>query len=255
MGASAAEVAGGSEDLSVESANTEVGVSRTLSVEDCGHTRVGPRETGGSLRVSLDRLILGGHMAREPLIALFVLGLTTGLPACSSEPVANDDDDDSSAGLFEDRVELYFGSSTATGITEQWSFTTPYLVRRSLFPSDSLIVEELFNTDDGTLFEVELEVDAASNTFSLHFADGTYTGAGTLTGNAWAWNAWASVATQVEDGSTVESTDTLTAQYLTVSKLGRDASGVPQWSAGESFAVIDEAEWQQRFDALPALPE
>jgi len=57
------------------------------------------------------------------------------------------------------------------------------------------------------------------------------------------------------DGSTLESTDTLTAQYLTVSKLGRDPSGEPEWSAGESYAVIGEAEWQERFDALPAPPE
>jgi hypothetical protein len=195
-------------------------------------------------------------MRRKLLPCLFALSLATVLPACSSERVGdNDENEDSSEDLPEDRVEFYFGDSTVSGIGADWILTNSYLVRRSLFPTDSLIVEELFNVEDGVLLEVIAEVDVDANTFSLYFADGTYTGTGTLTGTSWDWDGWTSLSTHVKNGSTVEATDTLTDQYLTVSKLGRDASGVPEWSAGESFAVIDEAEWQQRFDALPQPPE
>jgi hypothetical protein len=189
-------------------------------------------------------------MPRSLFFSLLALSLLLALPACSSGV----DDDDSGGDALEDTVEYYFGSSTAAGISEDWSFTTTYLVRRSLFPTESRIAEELFNTEYGTVFSVDLDVDVTTNTFTLTFDDGSYTGSGTLTGSPWAWTEWASLSTAT-DGSTVEPTDTLTAQYLTVSKLGRDPSGEPEWSAGESFAVIGEAEWQERFDALPEPAE
>ncbi len=151
-------------------------------------------------------------------------------------------------------MEYYFGSSTAVGISEDWSFTTTYPIRRSLFPTELRITEELFNTEQGNVISVQLDVDATTNTLTLTFDDDSYTGSGTLTGSSWAWTEWASLSTAT-DSSTVESTDTLSAQYLTVSKLGRGPSGEPEWSAEESFAVIEEAEWQQRFDALPSPPE
>lgn len=183
-----------------------------------------------------------------PLLLLFMAAF---LSACESG--TGDDDDDSSGDGLGDSVEHYFGNSVATGITADWAMTTPYLVRRTLFPTESRIVEELFNTQDGSSYVVEMDVDADANTFTLAFADGSYTGSGTLTGSAWAWTGWESTSTAL-DGSIVESTDTLTAQQLTVSKLGRDTSGAPEWSAEELFAVIDEAEWQQHFDALPEAP-
>jgi hypothetical protein len=195
-------------------------------------------------------------MNRRLLLSLLALGLLFALPACdaSDDDDASGDDDDSSGGALGDTVEYYFGSSTAFGLSKDWSFTTTYLVRRSLFPTESRMTEELFNTEQGTGFSVDLDVDVPANTFTLTFDDESYTGSGTLVGSPWAWTEWASLSTAT-DGSTVESTDTLTAQYLTVSKLGRDPSGEPEWSAGESYAVIGEAEWQERFDALPDPPE
>ena len=196
-------------------------------------------------------------MARSLFFSLLALSLMSALPACSSGVDDDDaaaDDDDSSGGAFEDTVEYYLGSSSVFGLSEDWSFTTTYLVRRSLFPAESRITEELFDTEEGTVVSVELDVDEPMNTFTLTFDDESYTGSGTLSGSPWAWTGWESLSTAT-DGSTVESTDTLTAQYLTVSKLGRDPSGQPEWSAGESFAVIEEAEWQERFDALPGSPE
>ena len=184
------------------------------------------------------------------LAALLVTAASL-LAACApGAGEGGDDDDDSSGAVLGDTVEHYFGDSTASGITDDWALTTSYLVRRSLFPTESRITEELYNTGDGSAFLVEMEVDVAASTFTLAFADGSYTGSGTLTGSAWAWTGWASTSTAL-DGSTVESTDTLTAQQLVVTKIGRDASGAPEWSAGEVFSVIEEAEWQERFAELP----
>jgi hypothetical protein len=181
---------------------------------------------------------------------LAVLGWALG--ACVP---AGGDDDDSSGPLPADSVEYYFGTSTTSGVTGNWTETNTYLVRRSLFPADSRITEELYDTGDGTDILVEMEVDAAAGTFTLAFANGSYTGTGTLTGEAWAWMEWESISTAA-DGSTVQSNDTLMddpalGTRLVVSKMGRDAAGILDWTAGEVFTEISESEWLERFAEVP----
>lgn len=165
------------------------------------------------------------------------------------------DDDDSSDSAPADSVEYYFGDSTISGVTVAWTETNTYLVRRSLCPADSRITEELYDTADGTEFLVEMEVDAAAGEFTLAFANGSYTGTGTLRGEAWAWTEWESLSTDA-DGLTVQSNDSLNddpagGTRLVVSKMGRDAAGTLDWTAGEVFTEIPESEWLERFAEVP----
>jgi len=194
-------------------------------------------------------------MPRLPWTAATLLSATLMLALSACAPAGSGDDDDDGPPPS-DLVEHYFGDSTASGATDDWVFTSSYLVRRSLFPGESRITEELYNTGDATSYVVDLDVDAAAGTFTLAFADGSYTGAGTLTGPAWAWTSWESLST-AQDGSSVSSTDTLMEDpslgpRLVVSKLGYTASGDLDWTAGEVFTAIDESEWNERFAALPA---
>ena len=170
---------------------------------------------------------------------------------------AGADDDDSSGPVPADSVEYYFGTSTISGVTANWTETNTYLVRRSLFPAASCITEELYDTGEGTEWLVDLVVDAAAGTFTLAFVagEGSYTGTGTLTGAAWAWTEWESISTAA-DGSTVQSNDSLTddpagGTRLVVSKMGRDSVGALDWTAGEVFTEIPESEWLERFAEVP----
>ena len=187
-----------------------------------------------------------------PLLLVALL-LSLSLSGCARDGSGDDDDDDGPPPV--DMVEYYFGDSTATGVSDDWVSTSSYLVRRSLFPGESRISEELYNTGDGTAYLVELDVDVAASTFTLAFADGSYTGSGTLTGPSWAWTSWESLST-AEDGSSVASTDTLMQDpelgpRLVVSKLGYTTAGDLEWTAGEVFTAIDESEWNDRFGSLP----
>ena len=172
--------------------------------------------------------------------------------ACGPNPSLGDDDDDTGgANVLDDSIEYYFGDSTAAGVVDDWVMTTTYLVRRSLFPQESRFTEELINIADGTTHFVTMDVDAAAGTLTLAFEDGSYTGTGTLTGDPWEWTGWQTTSTAQEDGSTVESTDTLSADELVVDKLGKDPSGADEWTAHEVFAVVAAAEWQQLRSQVP----
>ena len=169
-------------------------------------------------------------------------------------PSSQQDDDDSAQEGPADSVEYYYGDSFATlpGAPEGQETVSTYLVRRSLFPGQSRITEELIPTGGGEHYLVTMEVDAEAATLELEFQDGSYTGTGTLIGPPWAWTGWQTQSTSTVDGSTVTSTDVLGETALIVDKVVRDPAGNPVLLLHEEFEVMSQSAWQEIHDQVPA---
>ena len=159
------------------------------------------------------------------------------------------------AGPPADSVEYYSGASTMTGDVFAEPYTFQYLVRRSLFPSQGFIVEELWDREDPEMFRVDMTIDDNTGTLTLVFDPQGWEGTGTLTGEAWSWTGWETI-TEVPAGAfleqhTVVSTDVLTTEALEVSKVATRTDGSTYWQASETFHVIDEAAFDAELAGLP----
>lgn len=182
-------------------------------------------------------------MTRAPLLALLATACSTPAPSDAAEADTGAGD----RGLPAAWTEYYAVESRieAGGFT----FDESYWARRLVDPAASAIDEELVATADGTVTRSALAVDAGAATFTLVINDGEYTGAGTLSGPAWAWTSWASRA-EMDDGTYVESEDRVTDTGLLVDKVGYSAAGGQEWTLTDTFTTVDEATWQAGLDAL-----
>jgi hypothetical protein len=134
--------------------------------------------------------------------------------------------------------------------------TTRALIRRTVDPARSVIVEDVVSEDGrgrpAREYVVTMTVSGAA--FTMEERAGAFRGTGTLEGPPWRWSAWTSHAV-LPDGGMVDSRDRLTDASLEVEKEYRGAHGAVLMV--EHFARIDHAAYDRlraELGVAPAAP-
>jgi hypothetical protein len=184
------------------------------------------------------------------------------LAACTSDKDdsgAADDTGSEDAAFLETR--WYVGESQTSSPTgEPWGPAAPVLIARTLDESDGEIREHITQLDENgevMQFEITQTVDVDAGTFSGRFSDayGTFEVAGTLTGDAWLWDAWGSTSTYADGdyaGSYVSSVDARTIDAITASKDVYSPDDHHEAHIDETLTRVEEAAYS---DAVADLLE
>jgi hypothetical protein len=131
------------------------------------------------------------------------------------------------------------------------------LVRRTVDEANSTILEDVSNVRPGSLDPPERYVvtfavtgsafTMTANRVSPDPASEVFTGSGSLVGEPWAWTAWTS-HTVLEDGSTVDSSDTLGDSVLVVEKHYYNENGILVVTIHETLPIVSQDVYEAAMD-------
>ncbi len=159
---------------------------------------------------------------------------------CSSETVEDKGTSEGGDSIPSETIEYYEG--TSEGMAGMYAFEGHDVARRTLQRESSSIVERFYDLVDGNIYEVQMDIDLETQTFTLAFTDGSYEGTGQLYGDAWDWHAWESVSV-APNGDTVVSEDTKDDSGIVATKICTGADGQEKWRMEEVLVPISETEW------------
>jgi len=151
-------------------------------------------------------------------------------------------------------TRYYEGTSTATLPTGRSVPNGVIIARRTVDPVAGTVVEDVVSNDGrrpAAEYVFTMRVRGAS--FTMHAADGSQLGEGTLDGDAWRWTAWRST-TRLPGGIRVESVDTLLADGLVAHKTIFGSDGALTLTTTERLSSIDAARFDQRRAAILRPP-